>query len=213
MVGRLLGLGVALGLLTAPGMTSAQTAASVKFSRVVDLTLPIESNMAGIPGLKIYAENPSNVGVIAAMTDAQKEQLRAEGKSMEEVAESRNAEGFHPPKRVGRFTGGMVAGFLARQYAKAGQAYGQRLAGALRKGEWLLGDLARHLGMPAATLHHWRKLGWVRARKLPVAGGLWAIRASGPERRRLARLRRYQQAKPNQKIPDELTTPQAGKKK
>ena len=31
----------------------------LKFSRVVDLTLPIETNMAGIPGFKIYADNPS----------------------------------------------------------------------------------------------------------------------------------------------------------
>jgi DNA invertase Pin-like site-specific DNA recombinase len=143
---------------------------------------------------------------------ARVEQLRAEGKSMDRVAECLNAEGFRPPKRVERFTGGMVAGFLARRYAKAGEAYGQRVARELKQGEWLLGDLARHLGMPATTLHHWRKLGWVRARKLPVAGGLWAIRATGLERRRLARLRRYQQTKPNQEIPKELTTPYVAKK-
>jgi arylformamidase len=87
MVARLLGLGIALGLIGAPGITLAQTAANVKFSRVVDLTLPIESNMAGIPGLKIYAENPSSVGVIAAMTDAQKEQLRAEGLTLADTVE------------------------------------------------------------------------------------------------------------------------------
>lgn len=135
------------------------------------------------------------------------EQLRAEGKSMEEVASSLNADGFHPPKRVERFTGGMVAGFLARKYEKAGEGHGPRVAKDLRKGEWLLGDLARHLGMPQATLHHWRKAGWLRARKLSVSGGLWAISASGQERRRLTRLRRYQQTKPNQEIPKELKTP------
>jgi DNA invertase Pin-like site-specific DNA recombinase len=143
---------------------------------------------------------------------ARMEELRSEGKSMDAVAACLNAEGFHPPKRVERFTGPMVAGFLARKYEKAGEAYGRRVAEALRKGEWLLGELARHLGMPQATLHHWRKLGWVRARKLAVAGGLWAIWASGAERRRLSRLRRYQQSKPNQRIPEALTTPQAAKK-
>jgi hypothetical protein len=107
----------------------------------------------------------------------------------------------------------MVAGFLAGRYAKAGEAYAQRVAGALKKGEWLLGDPARHLGMPATTLHHWRKVGWVRARKLAVAGGPWAIWASGPERRRLARLRRCQQAKPNQTMPEELTAPHVAKTK
>jgi DNA invertase Pin-like site-specific DNA recombinase len=140
------------------------------------------------------------------------EQLRGEGKSMEEVASALNAEGFHPPRRVERFTGGMVAGLLARKYAKAGVSHGVRVAQALRKGEWLLGDLARHLGMPQATLHHWRKAGWLRARKLPVPGGRWAIWASGEERRRLGRLRRYQQTKPNQDIPEELKTPLAPKR-
>ena len=144
---------------------------------------------------------------------ARMEQLRAEGKSMDAVAECLNAEGFHPAKRVERFTGGMVAGFLARKYGNAGAEHGQRVAPALKKGEWFLGDLARHLGMPAATLHHWRKVGWVCARKLAVAGGLWAIEASGSERRRLARLRRFQQAHPNRAIPEALTTPQAAKTK
>jgi len=144
---------------------------------------------------------------------ARVEDLRAEGKSMQEVARCLNAEGFHPPKRVERFTAGMVAGFLARRYARAGEDHGRRVVAALKRGEWLLGDLARHLGMPSATLHHWRKLGWVVARKLPKCGGRWAIWASGVERRRLARLRRYQQRRPNQSIPTDLTTPQNGKKK
>jgi Recombinase zinc beta ribbon domain len=144
---------------------------------------------------------------------ARVEELRAEGQSMDEVAECLNAEGFRPPRRVERFTGQMVSGFLARKYAQAGAAHSRRVAQALRKGEWLLGDLARHLGMPAVTLHHWRKVGWVRARKLAVAGGLWAIRATGPERHRLARLRRYQQRKPNQPIPADLTTPQTARTK
>ena len=54
-----------------------------------------------------------------------------------------------------------------------------------KKGEWLLAELARYLGMPQTTLHRWRKAGWVRARKLAVPGGLWAVLATGPERMRL----------------------------
>ena len=144
---------------------------------------------------------------------ARVEELRAEGKSMAEVARCLNAEGFHPPKRAERFTGGMVAGFLARKDGKGGEGHRRRVAKALKKGEWLLGDLARHLGMPTVTLHHWRKVGWVRARKLAVGGGVWAVWAPGEERRRLGRLRRYQQAKPNQPIPADLTTPRTGKRK
>ena len=77
----------------------------------------------------------------------------------------------------------------------------------------MLGELARYLGMPQPTLHRWRKAGWVRARKLPVPGGLWAITATGPERRRMEKLRRFQKTKPNQPIPSELTTPQIPERK
>jgi kynurenine formamidase len=38
--------------------------------------------MPGIPGFKIYADNPSLVAIIAAMSEAQKEMLRAEGLSI-----------------------------------------------------------------------------------------------------------------------------------
>jgi arylformamidase len=55
---------------------------TLKFSRVVDLTLPIESNMPGIPGIKSYSENPSSVKVIAAITNAQKEMLQREGMTL-----------------------------------------------------------------------------------------------------------------------------------
>jgi DNA invertase Pin-like site-specific DNA recombinase len=136
------------------------------------------------------------------------EELRSQGKSMEEVAACLNAEGFRPPKQVDRFTGGMVSGFMARMYEKAGKSYSRQVAGALKKGEWLLGDLARHLGMSQATLHHWRKAGWVRARKMVVSGGLWAIWATGKERKRLSRLRRHQLTKLNQEIPEDLKTPE-----
>src|SRR3984957_3015668 len=75
------------------------------------------------------------------------ERFGAEGRSMDEVATVLNTEGFHPPRRVERFTGGMVSGLLARKDGRAGESYGLRVIQALRKGEWLLSDLARHLGM------------------------------------------------------------------
>ncbi len=133
---------------------------------------------------------------------ARAEGLRAEGLSLEEVARRLNGEGFRPPKRAGRFTGGMVWGLLARRHG------GGREAG-LSKGEWLLGELAKYLGMPQATLHRWRKAGWVSARKLDTPGGPWAIAATGAERRRMGRLRRWVKEKPNRPIPVALTTPAA----
>jgi DNA invertase Pin-like site-specific DNA recombinase len=133
------------------------------------------------------------------------EELRQQGKSLADVAACLNAEGFHPPKRVERFTGGMVGGFLVRFCQKGSSRQAEQARQDMEKGEWLLGDLARHLGMPQTTLHRWRKAGWLRARKLP--GGLWAIDAGGKEGRRLAQLRHHQSQHPNKPIPANLTTP------
>jgi kynurenine formamidase len=76
--GMLVLIALALG---ASSISSAQET-QIKFSRVVDLTLPIESNMAPIPGLKPYLDNPSRVNVISSITEAQKEALRAEGMTL-----------------------------------------------------------------------------------------------------------------------------------
>ena len=67
---------LALGVASA---AQAQQPVALKFSRVIDLTLPIESNMPGIPGIKTYADNPSKVDVVTAITEAQKSQLQTEG--------------------------------------------------------------------------------------------------------------------------------------
>jgi DNA invertase Pin-like site-specific DNA recombinase len=138
-------------------------------------------------------------------------ELRAAGKSMAAVAGYLNQEGFRPPKRATRFTSAMVAGFLAKGGRSGPRPVALSATGLLRKGEWLLTDLARHLGMPSATLHRWRQVGWVQARKLPVPGGHWALWADASELKRLARLRRYQRVRRDQPIPTELTTPQTRK--
>src|SRR5688572_22338917 len=72
---------ISLALGTA-SVALAQAPVQLKFSRVVDLTLPIESNMAPIPGIKAYSDNPSRVNVISSITEAQKEALRAEGMTL-----------------------------------------------------------------------------------------------------------------------------------
>jgi len=80
MKGRILII-VLLALAGAP-VAWAQQPAQFKFSRVVDLTLPIESNMPGIPGIKTYADNPSKVDVVTAITEGQKSQLQTEGMTL-----------------------------------------------------------------------------------------------------------------------------------
>ena len=80
-------LSLALGTAS---VALAQESVQLKFNRVVDLTLPIESNMAPIPGFKAYAENPSRVNVISSITEAQKEAARAEGMTLSSDHEVNN---------------------------------------------------------------------------------------------------------------------------
>jgi DNA invertase Pin-like site-specific DNA recombinase len=141
------------------------------------------------------------------------EELHAQGQTMAQVAQCLNREGFHPPKRARCFTTSMVAGFLAKGGRSGPRPRALSAQGMLRRGEWLLTDLARKLQMPSATLHRWRKVGWVQARKLPVPGGHWAIRAGAAELNRLTRLRKYQRTRRDQPIPADLTTPKIRKKK
>jgi hypothetical protein len=56
----------------AASVALAQQPVQLKFSRLVDLTIPIESNMPGIPGIKTYDDNPSKVDVVTVITEAQK---------------------------------------------------------------------------------------------------------------------------------------------
>ena len=141
------------------------------------------------------------------------EELRAQEQTMAQIAQSLNEEGFHPPKRAQRFTMSMITGFLAKGGRSGPRPRALSKKGMLRRGEWLLSDLARELGMPSATLHRWRKVGWVQARKLPVPGGHWALWAADTEWKRLVRLRKYQRTRRDEPIPAELTSPKVRKKK
>ena len=138
--------------------------------------------------------------------------LNDESVSHEKIAEHLNAEGYRPPKRAERFTGVMVGNLLAKRGRSGPRPTALSADGLLKKGEWLLSDLARELSMPAATLHRWRKAGWVRARKLPIPGGHWALWAPSAELTRLTKLRTHQKAGGHTSIDPQLTTPQVRKK-
>ncbi len=47
--------------------------------RIVDLTLPINAEMPGIPGLQLYAENPTRCVVLSAVSEGQLERIKARG--------------------------------------------------------------------------------------------------------------------------------------
>lgn len=115
--------------------------------------------------------------------------LSDSGMSLAQVAEQLNREGFRPPKRTTHFKGGMVARLLLKQGRRGPRPRHATAAGMLQQHEWFLSDLARALDMPRDTLHRWRRVGWVEARKLPLAGGAWVLWADVEELARLRQLR------------------------
>jgi DNA invertase Pin-like site-specific DNA recombinase len=133
--------------------------------------------------------------------------LRAERKTLSEIAAALNGEGFHPPKRSPRFTKEIVSCFLRERGARTGLLPRSATSKQhLQANEWWLADLAAELSMPIATLHRWQRVGWVTSRKVTAAGGRWAIFADAEELIRLGRLRDSPRGWP-QPYPSELITP------
>lgn len=143
----------------------------------------------------------SNYAELVARIEA----LRAQRKTLSEVAERLNAEGFRPPKRSLRFTKGILSNFLREGRARKGPP-AHRLDHNLSNNEWWLADLAAELAMPIATLHRWQRVGWVNSRKVRDAAGRWAIYADTDELDRLRSLRNAPRGWP-QPYPVELITP------
>jgi DNA invertase Pin-like site-specific DNA recombinase len=133
--------------------------------------------------------------------------LRTERKTLSEIAETLNREGFHPPKRSLIFTKGILSVFLRERGIHTGSRPKSMMDERhLEADEWWLADLAAKLSMPIATLHRWQRVGWVTSHKVPAAGGRWAIYANADELLRLRRLRDTPRGWP-EAYPTELITP------
>jgi DNA invertase Pin-like site-specific DNA recombinase len=131
-------------------------------------------------------EQLSNYGDLVARIHA----LRAERKTLSQIAEILNAEDFHPPKRSPCFTQAILSRLLRERGVRTGSLPRSVTDEQhLRAHEWWLADLAAELSMPIATLHRWQRVGWVTSRKVTAAGGRWAIYADADELLRLRRLR------------------------
>jgi DNA invertase Pin-like site-specific DNA recombinase len=137
------------------------------------------------------------------------DELRAARRTLTEVAEQLNREGFHPPKRSATFTSGILAGLLATRGRTSPRPRVVGEPGVLGEPEWLLTDLARELAMPPATLHRWVRVGWVHARKLPTPGGQWVIWADSDELDRMRRLRTCPRGWSDEQMFVRLTKPKA----
>ena len=148
-------------------------------------------------------EQLSNYDELVGRIDA----LRAERKTLSEIAGTLNAEGFHPPKRSSRFTKEIMSRFLRERGVRTGSLPRSVTdEHHLQTNEWWLADLAAELSMPIATLHRWQRVGWISARKVTKAGGRWAIYADADELLRLRQLRAAPRAWP-EPYPRELITP------
>ena len=141
------------------------------------------------------------------------ETLRQENHTWTEVAEVLNREGYRPPKRTETFTKAMLSRLWRERRTPLETGSPDEAPGPLpsrcedlEDHEWWLADLARHLGMPTATLHRWRRQGWLSARKLPQVSR-WAIWADAEELARLRQLRQFKRKWPTPRYPPELTTP------
>jgi hypothetical protein len=147
----------------------------------------------------------STYPVLLARIDA----LREAGHSFAQIAMELNRDGFAPPKRTQRFTGGMVVRLLGHRGLQGSRPRSMVASSVLQVHESWLTDLARRLTMPCATLYKWQRLGWVHSRKVEVAGGRWAIWADDDEVERLRQLRTHQRKWPEPGYPAALTRPKA----
>lgn len=134
------------------------------------------------------------------------ETLQTQRKTYSEIAATLNAEGYHPPKRTSQFTKEILSNLLRERRASTGSVSDRKLQQHLNANEWWLLDLARELSMPIATLHRWRKVGWINSRKVGQAQGRWAVYADAEELVRLLQLRETPRGWP-QPYPLELITP------
>ena len=79
--------------------------------------------------------------------------LRGVGLSFAQIALELNRDGFAPPKRTLRFTGGMVTRLLRHRGLQGSRSRSMVEASVLQGHEYGLTDLARWLSMPCATLY------------------------------------------------------------
>ena len=133
--------------------------------------------------------------------------LREQGETFASIAEHLDVEGFRPPKRAAKFTGGMISRLLSKRGLHGPRPRSMSNTEWLKPDEFWLTDFARHMKIPVATIHSWQRKGWLHSRKVNVAGGRWAIWANAAEQERLRQLRQYKRRWPHPTFPETLTTP------
>lgn len=126
-------------------------------------------------------------------------ELKQQGHTHEAVARQLNAEHYRAAGG-GEFTTPIITS-LCRKFRAEGSLQDARVT--QRSDDWKLGDLARRLGIPSATLSTWRRRGWVHANR---RAGHWILWADEDELQRLDRLANHKRMG-LKKTPPSLTTP------
>ncbi len=114
--------------------------------------------------------------------------LHGHGETPDVIATILDREGFRPPKRATRFTGGIVRRLLHETGLRP-RVPRRTAAGVLSSGDVWLHDLAQTLALSPHTLHGWRRKGWMHSRQLGGCGGPWAVWADASELDRLRALK------------------------
>jgi hypothetical protein len=123
-------------------------------------------------------------------------QLVADGARSAQIAETLNAEGFRPPKRVKTFTPNAVHDLL--RALGVTHARNPRVRPELDEHEWWLRDLAEHIGMSEITLDSWVRRGWATGYLHPQAR-LRIVRADPQEVERLRALHQVPRGQHNRR--------------
>jgi DNA invertase Pin-like site-specific DNA recombinase len=111
-------------------------------------------------------------------------ELAGAGRTNGQIAGVLNDEGFRPPKRTSRFTGGQVRTLITRRGIRR-QAKGRpAVLTSLPSGQWSVPGLSAELGMPTASIYNWIYRGWITARHAPGTRN-WIITADEEQMRQL----------------------------
>jgi DNA invertase Pin-like site-specific DNA recombinase len=111
-------------------------------------------------------------------------ELAGTGRTNGQIAGVLNAEGFRPPKRTSRFTGGQVRTLITQRGIRDRKKGRPAVLTSLPPGQWSVTSLSAALGMPTASIYNWIYRGWITALRAPGTRN-WIITADDEQMRQL----------------------------
>jgi len=129
------------------------------------------------------------------------QQLYSEGRTISQMADRLNAEGFVPPRRRGVYSEHVLGPLLLR----LGLVCEHRRKDVLQVDEWWVSDLATKLGIGTQKVYYWINQQWIQSRRSPVRK-YWIVWADTDELQRLEQLKTHRSSWTGARVP-ELTTP------